>query len=246
MSVGAGLGAVTGVGTALATGDVGKYFRFDGEGLQYRMLTYGSALAGTCETYRGAANLSSVDYELTHDRVALPARFRKAIQEDHSDDLGGLEEITPAELSWRRMHERSVSEPLFCAFDGGSDPDDATGAAPSKYLWVYPSPLEQFVLQIPAWLKPVEMTSDTHGISAPQEAEVTYLDLVLAFTYLEQGRRDDYSAQISIALASVSRDLGAFRSRGSHRQKQMLDLDADEDVVGRQKSVIVASGESFT
>jgi hypothetical protein len=245
VSVGAGLGAITGVGTALVAGDVGKFFRFDGEGLQYRCLTRTTALAATCEPYHGATSLSLVDYKLTHDRVALPGRFRKAFSEDHPDDVGGLLEISPSEMAWRRMHERSVSTPMFCAFDGGSDPDDTTGAAPTKYLWVYPSPSSQFVLQIPSLLKPVEMTSDTHGISAPYEAEDSYLALVLAFTMLEQGRQADYSAQITIALASVARDMAHFRARSSHAQKSMMDLDSDEDFVGRRKSVIAKSGETF-
>lgn len=245
VSVAAGGTALTGVGTAFAAGDVGKYFRFEGEGLQYRMTARSADTTCTIETYRETTALSGASYQLTHDRVALPARFRKAMRADHTDDVGGLQEVSLQALLHMRMHERGVSTPLYCAFDGGSDPDNTDGVHGSKYLWVYPSPTSQFVLQIPAFLKPVEMSADANGISAPYEAEAAYLEFVLAFSYREQGDFEKYGAALAIAQAAVARDLAAFRSRGRFQQRAMWDCAVDTDVEGREKSVIAASGETF-
>lgn len=245
VAIAAGSGTLAGADTAWLAGDVGKYFRFESEGLQYRMLTRTGATTGTCETYRGTSNLTAASYQLTHDRVALPTRFRKALRQQHVDDVGGLREVSLSALMDMRMHERAVSTPLYCAFDGGSDPDNTDGVHGSKHLWVYPSPSEQIVLQIPAYLKPVEMSADAHGISAPYEAEASFLELVVAYIYREQGDLDKFAAQWSMALSSILRDLGAFRGRGRFTQRAMWDAGVDEDICGRQKSVIAASGETF-
>jgi hypothetical protein len=245
VSVAAGGTAMTGVGTSFQSTDVGKFFRLQGQGLQYRMTARASETACTIEAYREATALSGGTFELTQDRVPLPARYRKLIKAQHVDDVGGLQEVSMDRMSYMRMHERAVSTPIYCAFDGTSDPDNTDGQSGSKYVWVYPLPVSQFVLQMPAYLKPVEMSADAHGISAPYEAEEAYLELVRAFCYREAGELDKFTTQYAIALQAIVRDLGAFRSRGRFQQREMWECEVDGDLGGREKTVIDAPGESF-
>lgn len=245
VSVAAGGTVVTGVGTAFAAADNGKYLRFNGESLQYR-ITAAPALATACtaEAYKGSIALSAVNYALTQDRVALPNRFRMALREEHSNEIGGLEEITLTQLLWMRMHERATGTPLYCAFDGGADPDATTGGSPTKYLWVYPSPAEAFILQIPAVLRPNVMSQTTDGISAPEEAEASYLELIRALIYRENGDFEKFTSQYQLARSAILNDLSAFRARSTFNQREMWDSSVDEDLA-ETKVIRAKNGETF-
>jgi hypothetical protein len=217
--------AITGVGTDFQAADVGSYFRFAGEAQQYRLLTRTTALACTCETYRGAANLSGAAYSLTQDRVALPARFR-AFEVADDGLIGPLDVCDLAELQYDRLHRRETGIPNRCAYEETSDPTAVAGAAPTPYLWVYPSPTSKTVLDLPVYLWPAEMTDNAHGIGAPARAERSYREFVLAYLYREQGDYQKFQAQVQVAVSMARADLGQ-RARRVWGQKRMWNPDED-------------------
>jgi hypothetical protein len=240
VSVNADAGAITGVGTAFAAADVGKFFRFASEPQQYRCLTRVTALSATCETYRGASNLAGASYYLTEDRVAVGARFRCF---DKADDgtVGRLLLVDLDDIMDQRQHGRAVSTPDMCAVEDAQDNTVLTGVAPTRYLWVYPSPLSKTILDLPAYLFPPEMTATTDSIAAPREAEAVHRAYCLALLYQEQEQLDAYAAQLQIANEMAARDLGRFRPRKDVGQREMWDPDQDEAI--RRKSLLPASGE---
>jgi hypothetical protein len=240
VSINADAGAITGVGTAIVAGDVGKFFRFNGEPQQYRCLTRVTDLSATCETYRGASNLSGVAYYLTHDRVALGARFRAF---DKADDgtVGRLLLVDLDDIMDQRLHGRSVAGPDLCAVEDAQDNTATTGALPTRYLWVYPSPMSKTVLDLPAYLFPPELTATTDGIAAPREAEMVHRAFCLALLYQEQEKHAEYQAQLTIAQEMATRDLARFRAKKALGQREMWDPEADESI--RRKRLLPASGE---
>jgi hypothetical protein len=240
VSINADSGTIAGSGTAWAATDVGRYFRFAGEAQQYRMLTRTGDTTGTCETYRGASNLTASTYYLTEDRVAVGARFRSF---DVADDgtVGPLMLVDLADIMDQRLHGRCVSDPDICAIEDAQDNTGTTGAAPTRYLWVYPSPMSKVVLDLPAYLFPPEMTATTDSIAAPLEAQPVHRAICLALLYEEQGKHAEYQSQLAISLEMAARDLARFRPRKNLPQREMWSP-ADDDSI-RRKRLLPAAGE---
>lgn len=240
VSINADAAAVTGLGTAFAAGDVGKFFRFNGEAQQYRCLTRTGDTAATCEAYRGASNLSAATYYLTHDRVALGARFRTF---DKADDgsVGRLSLVDVDDIQDQRLHGKSVGSPDMCAVEDAQDNTATTGALPTRYLWVYPSPLSKTILDLPAYLFPPELSATTDCIAAPREAEAVHRAFCLALLYQEQEKIAEYTTQLAVAQEMAARDLARFRPKKALPQREMWDPDTDEGV--RTKRLLPAAGE---
>lgn len=238
--------AVTGASTAFSTSgavtDVGKFFRFDGQAHQYRCSAVGGATSATLgDTYRGAA-LSGDTYQLTHDRLQLNARFRKLAVPDGDDDTYMVWPVTLDELLYERLHGREISFPMICAEEWWTS--STTGGAPDPFLWVYPSPLNRTVLDVPMYFWPVELSSSTDGISAPAEADSAYREFLHAYLFQIQGHQDKYASQLAIAQDRARKDLAQFRASNEGSQKRMWSSDADApDNVGRVRRMRPASGE---
>lgn len=235
--------AVTGVSTAFASADAGSFFRFSGQDLQYRVSAYVSATALTLgDTYRGRADVSAGTYALTVDRVALDVLFRAF--ELPFQDYNSLElEPKPLdEILWSRMYEKEVSVPRVCAVEWFTT--STVGVAPAPYLWVYPPPSSKTVLDFYAYLNPVEMSAVGDSISAPQAAEASYRAFLDAFLMKGQGKIQEYTAQLEVAIAMARRDLAQFRARRSAGQKRMWTPEADPVSGGPRKARIrPAAGE---
>ena len=221
--------AVTGTSTSFSTSgtvtDVGKFFRFNGQAHQYRCTAAASSTSATVEAYRGATLASGTTYQLTHDRVALDARFRKLSVPDGDDDTYMVWPTTLDALLSERLHGREVSQPQICAEEWFTT--STAGAAPDPYLWVYPSPLTRTVLDVPAYLWPVELSASTDGISAPKEADSVYREFLHAYLFQIQGKHAEYQTQLASAMARARGDLAAFRANNEGGTRQMWNPEAD-------------------
>ena len=228
VSVAAGGTAVTGVGTAFATpGDVGKYLRFNGEPQQYLVSAAPSALALTIETYQGETALAGVSYQLTQDRLALPTRVRRIFAPFLSSVQGRLELTELEWLQYERLHGRETGTPRCYAVETAQTVAGGGGLVGSGYLWIYPAPQVQEILEFTCFLWPTEITSGTDGISAPLQAESAYREFLLAYLFRDQEDTEKWERQFAAALACARRDLAQFRPAPIAGQRAMWTPDGD-------------------
>lgn len=172
--------ALTGSGTAWTAAMVGRFFRFGGQYPTYEMTAYSGGTSVSVDTYRGAT-LSGEDYQLTHDRIALPARFRKfsPVLTDNVFEVSSR--IDLPRLLYLRIHERLVDVPRYHAWEWKKDPSDATGDARAPYVWVYPSAEERQIYDLPMYLHPDPMSVVTDTPSIPEDLDGLYESFLTAF-----------------------------------------------------------------
>jgi len=212
--------AWAGTGTAFADADVGKHIRIGSEDTQYLISAVTDTENLTGEAYRGDADASGESYQITQDRLALPARFRAY----DAPRLAGCnwmldQKITLDQLLELRMFGQAVSTPHSCAV--GHYTSSAIGGAPAPYLWVYPSPLEKTIIEMVMYQHPFEMTDATHGISAPQAAEIAYKAYLRGFLYEVQGYMDKASAALMAADEFSRRKLREYAHKRDLGTREM-------------------------
>lgn len=224
VSVSAGATTVTGVGTGWTTGnrpsgEIGKYIRFNGEPMQYRITAVAGATSLTIErAYEGASNLSGVTYEITDEEFAAPTRLRSV--EEILQDLSGhwLRPIDADALNAQRLFVRSTGVPQQWAFEWRT-----VSSYKTLYLRVNPAPSERRILTISGYYWPAEITADADVFGLPDLSEArtvmeAYLD---AFRLDEQGLKAEYQAQLAIAEETARRSLGSFQVRRNGGQREM-------------------------
>lgn len=241
VSVDAGGTTVTGVGTAFAAADVGKFIRFAGERLQYLVTARAGATEITIEAYRGTTALSGAAYSLEQPRVALDALFRRGDVLLESDSGLDCVWIPQDDMLWWRRECRETSQARLASVEWYTS--SAIGAAPAPYLWIYPSPLAQVVLDLYAYYWPMEMTDDTHGPSLPPQAETAYRELLFAFLLREQGKPAEFQAQLANAQAYAKASLSSFAIARPDWQREMWSMTGDGGGGGRRRRVVLAAGE---
>jgi hypothetical protein len=245
VSVAAAGTAVTGVGTDFQTADIGKYIRFNAEAHQYRVTARTDATHCAVEGYQGASALAAVAYELTNERVALPVRVRKL--EELDDGLNHLlADVELQEILYERLHGKSVGTADRWAPEFYQDPAGAAGVRPVLYVWLYPIPLDQTVLQGLAYLWPIEMTDNAHLPGLPDQADGVLREYLLAYLYRDQGKMQEYMAQKSFAAQAAAHELAQFRVRTRHDQRQMWSPEFEG--VGQhliRRNLDAAAGQTF-
>ncbi len=233
--------AVTGSGTAFASGDVGKFFRFAGEDLLYRATAHTDATNVACEAYRGESNLSGASYSLTHDRVALPALFRsfdRARIASYTEDLDPRPTLD--DLLAEQMQGREVAVPEICAVEDFTT--GTNGEAPDAYLWLYPSPDEKTVVELYYYAWPLEMTTTAHEISAPYEARICHRAYMQALLLQAQGKEAQGMQALQAADEFTRRTLSAHRAKSQLGAKRPWTPRLDGGGV-RLKTFRMAAGE---
>lgn len=238
VSINAGASAVTGVGTAFASADVGGFIRFAGEEETYPVATYVSPTSITITgTYLMAANLSAGTYSLTNPRVALPARFRQ-FQKPQSDVVDTP--MSPCLLSqimyWRKFIQET-GNPRDYAVEWSS--------TPAPFIWVYPDPLIKTVVDIFYYVHPTPVSAGTDLFGIPEECDGALRQLMRAHLYAEQGK-PEAAVELERARQQCFEVAGAFRSISESPQREMWtpssDLDA-ENVYRTSLDNVLAAGE---
>lgn len=233
--------ALTGSGTSFASADAGKHMRYSGEDLQYLVSAYGSGTSLTMEAYRGSAALTAATYQLTQERVALPTRFRTYWPARVALRQTICAQATLREIEELRMYQRELSIPRLTAVEHYTA--SAAGGAPAPYLWVYPAPSDKAVLDLSIFQWPVEMSTATDGISAPQAAEKVHREYLRAYLLLEQGKPQEADNQMRVATAMARSTLGAHRSREDAGVREYWTPEGDADSRGRRGRSWPAPGE---
>jgi len=169
-------------------------------------------------------------------RVAMPSRFR-CLAEPLSDNAT-YPKLKPKSVPLiKRLHrtEWLLGQPYFYACEWAE-----VSSVPTPYLWTYPAPDEEEIFELPYYVWPDEMTTDTDIAEIPFEAEDT-LKLFLD-AYLGRFRKDpDWPILEGMAKESARDNLGATRSVAENGQRQMWTPEAeDESGIDDRK---LASGE---
>lgn len=241
-------GAVVGVGTAFSTAglvsDIGKYFRFNAQPFSYRCTAVADGTHATVETYRGATLAAGgFSYWLTHDRVALDTRFRKFSEPQGDDTTFNLKPVDLDMLLEERMHVREVTTPRICAWEY-DQANASNGAAPSKYMWVYPSPLLRQIIEVPVYHWPYDMAVNGDSISAPPEAESVHREFLRWQLLLDKGKSQEAENQLKLARAFAKKALSGFRFREDMGARQQWSVEADTESAPRRRRVsTMAPGE---
>lgn len=193
VSINSGAVAVTGVGTAFATpADVGKFIRFAGEPEQYEVQAAPSATSLTlAENYLQGTNLAGGTYQLTQPAIALPARFRNCDETIYTTDGTPLDFEDLDKLTEWRRYERSVGDPYLFAIQG-----KGTGNV-APYLWVYPDPQNQAIIELNYYEYAPEATVDASLSYLPDVigAKAAHQAVILAGLYEYQGKMGEAQAQ---------------------------------------------------
>lgn len=200
--------AVTSGGTTvtLTTGvvastHVGRWIRFAGESVLYR-ITAANTGANTWtidRAYEGSANLTAATYELTDDLITPPTGARligKIIRSQYGKPL--YQKIID-DVQWLRCHRREVSYPTVWAPYW----TETSGTPALTGLLVYPSPSVKLSLTIPYYEFPSELSADADIFQIPDTAKIKALlqEYLHAFLYQEQGKQAEHMAQLQKAEA---------------------------------------------
>lgn len=218
-------GAVVGVATTFAAGDVGKMLRVGGDETTYRVLTYISPTQITIETYLGSGG-SGLSFAVTNERVTLPARFRsfmRPILQDGSWMLRPAPDLR--DVKRLRRYERALGIPQIYAVEqqeigGGS-------TVPQPFMWVYPAPDIQYILEIGyyVWPQKAALTTDDFGLPDVAAAESAHQELMLAYLEREKGNVDTAGMRMQTARDFVDDALAGFKEldEGSIREEYVDD-----------------------
>ena len=231
--------SLTGSGTTFTSAMDERYIRIGSESVQYRITTFTSTTVLVIETYRGTG-AGSLTYSITEPRLALPARFRTMAKP--LPDNTTFSRLMPAPLetiwSWRRVI-REVGTPRFYAVEWQED-----SSIPPPYLWLYPEPADEVILDFPYYAWPDEVTQTTGELYVPLEAQTAFRSIMLGLLYREQGELQKSEAQLGHAQAICSQHLASFRAVGedTRRAEWSPDRDPCDDDL-RRDEVRLASGE---
>lgn len=240
VSVSAGGTTVTGSGTTFTTAMVGRYIRFNGEDLQYKIATFVGVTEITIEAYQGESNLSAVTYQITDERQALPARFRDFASPLIDDVTPPLRFMRMEQLQHNRLLYQQVDYPRWYSVEWQED-----SSIPQPYMWLYPAPQSKRVILLPYYAWPPELTADGDYFRIPVEAEPALFEFLLAFLYREQGRQD-WTTQLQVAEATANTGLSNFRAvnEAFRRQEWHPDMDpTDSGGSGKDWDNRLAPGE---
>ena len=239
VSVTVGSGTCTGSGTTFTSAMVGRYIRIAGQFTQFLITAYSSATSITIQPntqssqgYIGPENLSGATYQITQERVALPANFRSmySAQVDYVPQYlrGGF---TRDQILYWRKYGRECSFPRSYATE--DDANLTAASAITSYLMLYPSASQQMNLQVFAYLWPTECTADADefGVGAtpqpmPSEAYPALRQMQLAFLRKQQG---DPNWQAEMAKAeAMTNDLLGSRNNQEIGAREMWTLAGDD------------------
>lgn len=220
-----GSGAVIGTSTTFAAGDVGKMLRANGEETTYRILTFTDPTHITIETYNGSSG-SGLSFAVTNERVTLPARFRSFMRPTIQDGSWFLK-VAPDLRDIKRLsrYERALGIPQIYSIEeqeigGGS-------TVPQPFMWVYPAPDVQYILDIGyyVWPQKAVATTDDFGLPDVAAAESAHQELMLAYLEREKGNVDTASMRMQTARDFVEDALAGFKEldEGSIREEYVDD-----------------------
>lgn len=231
VSVTVGSTTVTGVGTTFTTADVGKFIRMNGEDVAYEVGAYvGAGEITLASAYQGAAALSAVTFELTQERIALPAAFRSFERPQISANNGQLLPLELQELLRQRMAGPVCSSPVSYAVEWVLA---ANAQNPGPYLWVYPSPDAKLVAEFTYWVWPYEASATTDGFGFPTDGRAqaaaarVHREFIRALLYQEQGKLSEYTTALQYAEQLARMTAGQFQSVQESAQCGMWSPDAD-------------------
>jgi hypothetical protein len=209
------------------------YIRLNGEFTQYEF-TYVSATSATIQPtvgstlgYMGATALSGVSFQITMDRIALPANFRtiESVQIDYTPSY--LQTRTRDEINFYRKFSREVSYPRFYATDTDKS---LTGAANTDYLWIYPAANAQYPLQLFYYANPSLCTLDADefgvGNQTLQYDHESVLRMFIMARILQEQGDPNWQARFAEANKAAD-DLIGDRTDGKSKQRNLWNLYAD-------------------
>lgn len=241
VSVNAAGTTVTGVGTAFAAADVGSYIRMNGENDTYIITARASTTSITIAAYQGAANLSAVTYEITNERVQLPSRFRDFERPVLTTEGWQLMKAPSLlDLLQMRIFYQQTGTPRLYAIEEAEVSSVAT-----PYIWIYPSPSAQRVIQFVyyAWPAEAALDADDFGLPAVEAARRIHRLFIKAYISEQQGNASKFGGQLQYAQAEARKCLGLFRQNTDTRQKRMWSAEREPNTLTPPLNVQWAPGE---
>lgn len=201
---------VTGVAPAsFSTSVVSQMIRFNGENRSYGIAARPGTGALTLDTaYKGDSGGEEVAYEITQERIALPALFRCLEKPNKGDYLHRLTPIDISDLLNEHRAVQQVGEPEFYSFEFIEN----SSGNPEAYLWLYPAPGAALSIQFPYYKWLPKVTSDAAVLGLPDQgvSEIIFWQYALAFVYQMQGKITEFQAQVGAAEAFAQNALGSF------------------------------------
>jgi hypothetical protein len=213
-----GSATVTGTGTTFTSAMVDRYIRIAGAAREYRISAYSSATSITIETTYTGDTATGQTYNIVDERKALPTSpiFRTLCQAQIDDINTPLEPSSDEQILYLRKFFKEVSFPRCYGIEWST----ATAlVTPAPYLWVYPAPSRQYILDISYYIWPTEMTSSSDVFQIPYAAEGVLREFMLAFLYNYQ-RDPNWSAQLGKARREAEISLAGFRAKKEMGHKQ--------------------------
>lgn len=218
-----GSAVVTGATTAFAAADIGSFIRASGEPQTYRFSNVSSATAATLATTVPAGYLGTTgggkSYVLSNPRVALPTRFRcmeRNVIEDGTWRLSPENDLSNLKR-WRRW-ERGSGTPRAYSFEWEPGSADTIKV---PYLWVYPDPSIQIVIEVPyfEWPKAVAVDGDDFGVPDIEAIYEALRHFQLAYLYRENRDFNAYNQQLNVAVSAARESLAEFRTGTENNQR---------------------------
>jgi len=193
-----GSATVTGAGTAFTAAMVGRFMWLASgaipSSIPYEILTVAvlTQVVTLKEVFVGTSG-SGVAYQVTNERVALPARFRCLEKPDRGDWLYRMQPCKDLrDLFQLRLASPSTGTPFCYGVE-------ITSTAP--YLWLYPVPGEAARLSLGyyEWGPTLATDLDDFGLPAVPAAQDCIEQYALAYLARQQGKMDEFQASMAFA-----------------------------------------------
>lgn len=229
VSVSAASSMVTGSGTAFASTDVGKYIRLNGEVNSYLVTARASTTSITISpAYRGTTSLTDVNYQLTMDRISVPSNFRSILSVQLDYVTTPMMSIPLEQIKYNKKFYKEVNYPRAYAIEWSTSIGSTTDRVP--YLWIYPSAVQQQILELFYFAWPAETSSSSDVFGIPTQAEGILREFMIAYLLQEQ-RAPESGEAMAKAIRSAREGLAMFRSQPDVGQKEIWTPNSDDGVI---------------
>ena len=188
VAINAGATTLEGTGVVWTSSMADRYIRINGEGTLYRVTSFTDSDTLEIETYNGETNLSGVTYQIIEPRKAMPDRFR-CFAFPYTDDKT-LPVLKKAPLETIQMWYRIDYRVDQVSHYNIESVENATTSIPEPYMWVYPAPSTQKIIDFPYYVLPALHTTDSDKFELPEEAEDVLFSFIDAEIAKHKGKPD--------------------------------------------------------
>lgn len=205
---------VTGTSTAFASGDVGKFIQFEGNNDWYEVITYTSATSLEIKPSFGQDTDTSMTYTLRQVYYSLDTDVNRILSVRQYNTPIKLTQIAASELDRAQPNITATGAPTAYALFR-LDPTIAAQYGTQRQLQFYPSPNDEYNIEVRYIKLLSELSSDSDISQIPQQFHDVLIDL--AEYYGSKFLNDPKQVQLLVqAEAGIKRMREEDQSHGDY------------------------------